>query len=274
MRTEGSVAPAPSLPSAAALAAVALGLVAMNLVAALVAPAGLRPALVLAEAALVLPGVLGLLLFRRPLAPALALTSLDRRGVLLSLAAGAAFWVLSLGLLELQYAVWAPPPGYLEAFRALHEALRPSGPLDALLSLVAIALAPAVCEELLFRGVVLPALARPLGAAAAVLVSALLFGAIHLDATAGTLSLYRVPFAVAVGIGLGALRLRAGSTTAAVVAHALLNAATFAAAPFADDPARGLPEARPLVGAALLAVGIAASLVVLRRSVDSPRGAA
>jgi len=274
MRTEGSAAPATSLPATFAVAAVAIGLVAMNLVAALVARAGLRPALVLAEAALVLPAVLALLLLRRPVAAAFALRPLDRRTLALSLAAGAAFWVLSLGLLELQYAVWAPPPGYLEAFRALHEALRPAGPLDALVSLVAIAVAPAVCEELLFRGVVLPALVRPLGAAAAVLATAVLFGAIHLDAAGGALSLYRVPFAIAVGIGLGALRLRAGTTTAPIVAHALLNAATFAAAPFTDDPAQGLPEARPLVGAALFAAGLAVALLALRRIVDSPRGRA
>ena len=226
---------------------------------ALQAGFGLRPTLFLAELTLATPGVLALALLGRSLRPALGLLGPEPRLALLAVWSGIAFWVASLGLFELQYAVWAPPPGFLEAFRLLHKALKPEGPLDALLSVTAIAVAPAVCEEILFRGVILPSLLRSLGAGGAILASAGLFGLIHLDATGGAasaLTAYRVPFALAVGLGLGLLRVRTGSLWPSLIAHATLNTITFAVAPFADDPSRGLPAPEPWKGAGLLVFGL------------------
>lgn len=226
---------------------------------------GLRSLLVLSEAALAAPAIALLWAHRSSRGSVLGDTRVSLRTVLAAAAAGLTLWALSFGLLELQYSVWRPPPGYLEVFRFLHERLRPSGPLDALVSLVAIAAAPAIAEELVFRGVVLQSLVRGLGAPAASLASATLFGLIHLDRTLhGELSLYRVPFAITVGLGFAALRLVSGSLLPAFVAHATLNAITFAAAPFTDDPAAGLPEPRPFLGAALFVAGLGLSLVPLR----------
>ena len=101
---------------------------------------------------LAVPALLALLLAGRSIPGALALRPLDRRTALLAALLGAALWVASLGLLELQYTVWAPPPGYLEMFRRIHEALRPANAFDAVLSVLAIAAAPAVFEETLVRG--------------------------------------------------------------------------------------------------------------------------
>ncbi len=243
----------------------------MYLVARPAATLGLRPGLVLSELALVCPGLLFYRLSGRG-APLFG----ERPGlpgsiVLTSLLAGGALWVASLGLFELQYTVWKPPPGTLEAFRSLHERLKPSGPLDAIVSVLAIAGAPAFCEELLFRGLVLPALARPLGAVAATLVTTLLFGVIHFDATThGALSLYRVPFACAVGIGFAALRLGSGRLLCPMIAHGTLNAITFAVAPLSELPADGtLPDPRPALGLALfVAGGVAATLLVRRIARD------
>jgi membrane protease YdiL (CAAX protease family) len=208
------------------------------------------------EAALVLPGLLLLLALRRPLAPSLGLAPLGRRRALLSLGLGATLWVASVGLLSVQSLAWPPRPEYLELFRRIHEALRPTGPLDALVSIAAIAVVPAACEEALLRGILLPPLARVLGPLAGILTSSLLFAAIHLDA-------YRFPFTLAVGIALGFLRLRSASLLAPILAHALLNTITFAAAPFVDDPT-GTETASPLLAAALLAVGTGLSLAVMR----------
>lgn len=264
MRREGSDR-AP-LPAALAPLAVILGVAAMLAAAPRAAPLGLRTGLLLSELALVAPGLLLFLLLGGRLARLPGAPLPGRSAFLLSAASGGALWVASLGLFELQYTLWRPPPGYLEAFRFLHERLRPSGPLDALGSLLAIAAAPALCEELLFRGLVLPSLVRPLGPLGASAASAALFGLIHLDATAGgALSLYRVPFAFAVGLGFAALRLGSRGLAAPVLAHATLNAITFAATPFADDPAAGLPDPRPLLGAALLAAGLLSTLGLLRR---------
>jgi membrane protease YdiL (CAAX protease family) len=230
----------------------------------------MRAALTLAELALVAPGLLALLASRVPLRSVLGRWPLDRRTIALMVAAGASLWLASLGLLELQYVFWAPPPGYLEAFQRLHEALRPKNAADALWSLAAVALVPAACEETLVRGIVLPSLLRPTGATGAIVISALVFAGIHLDP-------YRTLFTLVLGLALGVLRVRTGSLAASMTAHASLNALTFALAPFVDDPSQGLPEPRPLLGLALFVAGTAASAVTFRlvpsltRSGEAPR---
>jgi membrane protease YdiL (CAAX protease family) len=193
---------------------------------------------------------------------------LDARAALRAAGGGVFFWVASLGLLELQSALWPPPPGYLELFRRLHEALRPSGPLDLLFSLGAIAVAPAVCEEVLNRGIVLPSLAPPLGAAGAVVASAALFALMHLDAN---LDAYRLPFTFAIGLALGALRLRTGSLLPGVIIHSAFNSLTFVAAPFLDDPTQTVPTPRPLLGAVMFLVGSALSVFLIIRFPLTPR---
>jgi membrane protease YdiL (CAAX protease family) len=160
--------------------------------------------------------------------------------------------------------VWSPPPGYLQEFQRLHEMLRPRGPADAVLSVLAIAVAPAVCEELLFRGFVLQALLARLGTAGAVALSAVLFGVIHLDFSGGGATLYRVPFAIAVGVGFALLRLRTGSLLPAMLAHAVVNATTFGVA-LHEDPVTTLPDPRPGLGLALVATGVAAQGWLLAR---------
>jgi membrane protease YdiL (CAAX protease family) len=228
---------------------------------------GLRSVLVSGEMALLAIALLAVLSLGLPLGWRRgAAVRLVPRGVL----AGLALWVGSLGVVGLQQLLWPPPPGYLPAFLELHRALRPAGPLDALASLAAVALAPALCEELLFRGVALPALVpllRPWGAAFA---SALLFGLIHVDAVGDELSLYRAPFAFAVGLGLAALRLRSGSMVPPILAHAALNACTWGVTlvalltlgPDVPPPEEAGP---PALAAAQLAVGFLALFGLVRR---------
>ncbi|HVR69793.1 MAG TPA: CPBP family intramembrane glutamic endopeptidase, partial [Vicinamibacteria bacterium] len=76
---------------------------------------------------------------------------------------------------------------------------------------------------------------------------------------------YRTLFTLVLGLALGFLRVRTGSLAACVVAHAVLNALTFAVVPFADDPSQGLPDPRPALGLGLLLAGSAASWIVLRQ---------
>jgi membrane protease YdiL (CAAX protease family) len=90
----------------------------------------------------------------------------------------------------------------------------------ACFAVTAIVLAP-LFEETLFRGVLLPALGRRLGAGAAVVLSAALFAAAHLSLTE------LVPLFL-LGCGLGLLRLRSGRLAASVLMHALWNGITFA----------------------------------------------
>ena len=131
--------------------------------------------------------------------------------------------------MEMQSLAFPPPPGYLDAFRAIHDALKPTGPLDGTVSLVVIAILPGLCEELVVRGALLPSLVGRLGPGGAVVGSAFLFAAMHADP-------YRFLFTLTIGLVLGLLRLRTGSLWPPVLAHVTLNALTFAIAPLVDDP--------------------------------------
>ena len=75
-------------------------------------------------------------------------------------------------------------------------------------------------EETLFRGVLLPSLARRLGPLPAVLASAAVFALAHLSLTE------LVPLLV-LGVGLGWLRWRTGRLAASVLMHSLWNGLTF-----------------------------------------------
>jgi CAAX protease family protein len=259
MHSVGSDRQTYAVPTLLALGAAVLGTVLMvgaSVILAARLQVGLRATLVGSEVLLMLPGLAAQLAWvRRKLPEALALR-IGRPLALLAAATGLVLWVGSLGLLELQYTVWAPPEGYLETFRRLHSELRPTGPFDAVLSVLAIAVAPALCEEVLNRGVVLPSLLRPLGPAGAVVGSAIVFGLMHVD-------LYRLPFTFAVGLALGVLRLITGSLSASIVAHATLNTLTFVTAPWLDDPTQPMPDPQPLLGAALFVLGTAGTLALL-----------
>jgi sodium transport system permease protein len=243
----------------AAILVTGLGVVAMFQGTVLVAPIGLglRAQIAIGTALLALPAVLIVLAHRPTRQAVLGSANPTLRAIGLSALLGAALWSASIGLMELQELVRPLPQGYLDGFRAIHRALAPKGPFDALVSLVVIAILPGVCEELVMRGVLLPALAAPLTPAGAVLGSAALFAAIHDDA-------YRFVFTFSIGLVLGFLRLRSASLWPSVTAHAVLNALTFAIAPLVDDPSKpDTPE--PWLALACLVAGTAAALPLLRR---------
>lgn len=104
-----------------------------------------------------------------------------------------------------------------EAQRELLRLLAPpSGPRSLAVDLLVLALLPALCEEALFRGVLLRALA-PHSRGAALLVSSLAFGAFHF-------AIYKFVPTTLLGLFLGALMLRAGTLWAPIVAHFVNNA--------------------------------------------------
>ncbi len=109
------------------------------------------------------------------------------------------------------------PPPQREMLEFL-SGLTGAGPLLATALTVAV-LAP-LFEEILFRGVLLPFLARRWGWAAAILGSGLLFGAIHLQ-PAG------LPTLATLGMVLGAAVRHTGSLRSAVLVHALWNGSVF-----------------------------------------------
>jgi membrane protease YdiL (CAAX protease family) len=231
------------------------GIASMLVVARYAEPFGFRTMLVLTQIALVAPAVFAGLAARGRLRGVLEAPwpswAQSSRAVVL----GLAFWVLSLGIFEAQNVLSPPPPGFMDQFRDIHAMLRPRSGLELLASLVAISLAPALCEEALFRGVLTPALVHAGGRTLSVLVSAILFAGIHVDSVGSATVFYRVPFAFVFGILLADLRLGTGSLVPPVLAHATVNATTFLVSPFLDDPGELAPPSRPGMALLLLLAG-------------------
>ncbi|MCS7314943.1 MAG: CPBP family intramembrane glutamic endopeptidase [Bryobacterales bacterium] len=96
----------------------------------------------------------------------------------------------------------------------------------ALVGLFAITLGP-VCEELAFRGFLLPWLAGLIKPLPAVLLTGALFAILHGPEYAW--SWRHVLLITVAGAAFGAVRLRTGSTAAAAVTHAMYNLVFFAA---------------------------------------------
>ncbi len=91
----------------------------------------------------------------------------------------------------------------------------PSGPVGFLVSVLTIAVLPALLEEFAYRGVVL-SLLRPFGNGFAIVVSGVVFGLMH-----GNMS--QIPFAVIVGIVLSYITVRTGSIWVSVALHFINN---------------------------------------------------
>jgi len=83
-------------------------------------------------------------------------------------------------------------------------------------SLLVIAVLPAICEEILFRGVLLRGLASRFHAPVAIGISAAVFSIYHLN------TVQMIPTFV-LGLALGTIALRAGSALPTMVAHLLNN---------------------------------------------------
>ena len=259
MRADGSASPSPiEVPSA--LAVTALGVAAMvaspQLSQGLSLDLGLRAQVALGTLLLALPAAAFLLARPAAARAALGASSVSRRSTALSALLGAGLWVGSIGLMETQSLAFPPPAETLELFRRLHAALAPSGPLDALVSIGVIALLPALCEELVMRGVLLPSLAAAVPAAPAVVLTAGAFALIHFDPV-------RLLFTFVLGLVLGFLRLRTGSLWPPVVVHLTLNTLTFAVAPLVDDPSAPYTP-QPVLGFACLLAGAAVAWPLLR----------
>jgi membrane protease YdiL (CAAX protease family) len=161
-----------------------------------------------------------------------------------------AFYLMSLVEQEVLERILPTPPELVEAMKRL---LDPRAGASALASRVlALALAPALAEELLFRGAVLDALGANRRAA---VVSALLFGAFH-----G--SVFRMIPAAGLGLVLGWVRLRSRSLWPAIAFHLINNLAVILLFTLGRDRPWPLDTA---LGIGLLAGALVAFVVGMRR---------
>ncbi len=158
----------------------------------------------------------------------------------------------------------APPPDSL--VRALERVLMLGDePMPLWVVLAVIAVTPAICEELFFRGVVMSGLRR-LGQWPAIGISSLLFAVAHA-------SIYRLLPTFVLGVLLGFLVWKTGSILTGMVVHALNNgiAATLTKSPdlAASLGVRGDTLDWTITGAALVLTAIGLALAMsLRPHVD------
>jgi sodium transport system permease protein len=124
---------------------------------------------------------------------------------------GSAGWVVAN--LVAQW-VLPPPKEYLEQFRKL---LFPELPRGLGASLFLFALTPAVCEEVLFRGLILRGLLTRLPPATAIALCGAMFGLFHID-------VYRLLPTALLGVMLSFITWRSGSLLPSIAAHFLNNA--------------------------------------------------
>jgi sodium transport system permease protein len=196
---------APSLAAMIVGAAVATYLVVPALV-----PAEL--ALIAAQAALTVVPIAAVIVAHpaRPLA-ALGLRGARPRFFLAAAAIGATAWYVNTRLVAL-----LPLPEH--ASRALEVLV---GQPSFAGALAMFALVPAICEEILFRGVLARALGRRLPIAAAAAISAVAFSAYHLSPVQALPTL-------TLGFVLAVVAIRADSVLPTIVAHAINNAIAIA----------------------------------------------
>ncbi|OJT24868.1 hypothetical protein BO221_10715 [Archangium sp. Cb G35] len=122
------------------------------------------------------------------------------------------------------------PPGTEEFMRLLELLMKESARWPLALALAVVALAPAVCEEAAFRGVMLSGLSRTGSRTVAVVGSALTFGLLHIHPV-------HVLIAAVVGLVLGYATLGTRSLLAGVVLHFVNNASSVLLARMETQPA-------------------------------------
>ena len=143
----------------------------------------------------------------------------------------------------------------LEKFREVEAGFRAAPPWLVLLTL---AVAPAVCEEWCFRGLLLSSLRGRMSDARAIVVSAAMFGAFHV-VMQGTLLPERFVPSALMGLVLGFVCVRTGSLWPGVLLHALHNGLLDGVAIFRDRLTAagwGVEERSHLPAALLLAAGV------------------
>jgi sodium transport system permease protein len=248
------------MPLASALFASTLGLLFMVVVGAALARAGagVRTTIVLAEVALMTPALVIASLGTVTPGEVLGFRAVRGRTLLLSVLCGGALWVASAGVVQTQTWIWPAPPEVFEFFDKMGAELGPSGGMTTLANVGALAVAPAIAEEIVFRGILLGALVRAGSTPFAIVAGAAAFAVIHVEPAS-----YRMPFALLLGIALGVLRVRTGSVLPGIVAHAALNSVTLILAPWLDAPTDA--ATMPLAGALALLLGGGAVAAVLMR---------
>lgn len=220
----------------------------------LLAPLGLG-GIALAQVAVIGgPTALFWLRDRRDRAPRLGLTLPTPAAVAGALLVGASFWYLNL-LVAAPIAVRLGSP---EALEELERRLSGDGASIAA-RLAVVAVAPALCEELLLRGALARSLAPRLGRAGAIACSAVLFASLHMS------PVRLVPTGL-FGAVLGYVALASGSTPAAMICHFANNTVAVALSVPATIPASDWLFSHPWPASACALAATVGGLTLVRRA--------
>jgi len=126
---------------------------------------------------------------------------------------GVSAWVPAQEINVLQARLVGVPSAVVENFKIMEEAVSALSLWEAILLL---ALVPAVCEELFFRGLILSGLSTSARKWTAIITSAVIFGVFHFI-------LFKMPVTVGLGVVMALLCWNAGSIVPAMLAHLLHN---------------------------------------------------
>jgi len=229
----------------------------------------LNGVLLLQWGVLLLPTLLVLAYFRADLRAALHLRAPSRGGMAgsLLLAAGGIIALLQLSVYHER--ILPAPPELQELFTSMFEEAQAE--YGMLWLFLTVALTPAICEEVIFRGALLSAWKKHLPPVVLVVGIAVLFGAFHL-------SVHRMFGTTLIGIALTYIALRTHSIFPAMAAHALSNGTmlliatgAFSFFDVAIVETVGLPWPVLLLGAGLMLAGIALIESSARRNIAATR---
>ncbi len=170
---------------------------------------------------------------------------------------GTSIWVcLFAFLLPIQMKIWPIPEDFLQQRARLFSGLE--GPFGIAILVMSGAIIPAMCEELIFRGILLDAFRRYWNSRRALVWTAGLFALFH-----GTLHQFLVTFVL--GLIMGWMALRSSSLIPPMVYHFANNTTVLLVTAYGGDD-----FTRPVIGAALF-FSIVGSLLFLAASSGSPR---
>jgi sodium transport system permease protein len=168
---------------------------------------------------------------------------------------GAGAWAVASAVGWAQQAVLPMPR---EAYEALRGVLFPTPARPLFLDLLALALSPAICEEILFRGVLLGSLRPRIGTAWSVVLTAFLFGAFHM-------SLHKFLPTAVLGVMLAVIAARTGSIVPGMLVHFIHNAIVVVSGRVLG-PEAILDDKVPRLAVGLGSLVVVAGLYVLRRA--------
>ena len=169
-------------------------------------------------------------------------------GIILGISAQLVAQIINIPMI-----IWlAPPPSDISVSQATHSIIT---------GIVVVALIPAICEELLMRGVMLSAF-KKYGTMLAVIISALCFAGLHSSVT-------NLPGLIFLGLVLGYITILEGSVLLAVTVHFASNAFGMVFDWFAGKNQLAMPFLTDLgfrIGLAVASAILMVFIICLRRN--------